>query len=332
MPSKTAVCCSLFCAFGLSGHCLYNCGRSKSRSFLSSYERAEIEPKRSLWLSGGQKRLPGRHLLLMLTSTCAILPPCLDIGGEVVSSPSRMWMELNSYWRKIESWLNSQARDLALERLEDPFAIYLPHSLATFEVTSALLMKKIRRMKSSAPEYDGWSVKELQALPSQAWESLLCLLKSPQLGLSRSFLSLCEVSNAVPKASDIRPVDIFSVILRGLASVQMDLPYTWRCTVLHKDQCAMRHGTIQPIAKITYMTEAIAYGVRPVYPLRLGSSRLFNSVCPIVSGRIAELAGLASRDVAVILAPLLTARYIVEGCPSRAPSQPPPLGGAFLRV
>ena len=153
---------------------------------------------------------------------------------------------------------------------------------------------------------------ELQALPKNAWDSLLGILRNPLIDPSRSMLALCKrvplekTVEGIPRPWEVRPVDIFSIILRCISSVQMDQLKEWRAKILHKGRAAMRGGTLEAIARITYMTEACTYGLRPVFALSLDFSRLFNSICP----RVAHVAGMSEENVRTLLAPILSAKYI----------------------
>ena len=96
----------------------------------------------------------------------------------------------------------------------------------------------------------GWNAGELRTLPLAAWESFLKVVdgfvQQPPSGTSTLFrrIPLEKGATDVPKASDIRPVDIFSLPMRCLSSCQVASLIAWKKEVLHLGQYASKKGAV----------------------------------------------------------------------------------------
>ena len=64
---------------------------------------------------------------------------------------------------------------------------------------------------------------------------------------------------------DVRPIDLFSVILRVIASAATGLLRHWKTCVLHPGQYASRGGVVVACAKIAWATEVSMVGLSTVW-------------------------------------------------------------------
>ena len=64
----------------------------------------------------------------------------------------------------------------------------------------------------------------------------------------------------IPSVADLRPIDIFSMIWRVVASAQSAMLRVWTANVLHPMQFASRGGTLAALARIGATCEGIFWG------------------------------------------------------------------------
>ena len=151
------------------------------------------------------------------------------VDGCLVSDPEIITRELLDYWQTVESWPSIDAKNDAVFWIDDHLTVFLPCYSAQVNVTPAILADRIKRMKAhTAPGPDGWTVPELRKLPEGAWASLIHVMNEGTLGQNISMLyrrvPIEKGEKDLPKAEDLRPIDIFSVLWRVFASAQVLSP------------------------------------------------------------------------------------------------------------
>ena len=83
---------------------------------------------------------------------------------------------LTSYWQQIENLPLGHSLEGTLEILDDRYNVFLPCHHYHVEMEHRALSDHIKRMKLSAPGPDGWTKKELEVLPKEAWRDLANIL------------------------------------------------------------------------------------------------------------------------------------------------------------
>ena len=150
----------------------------------------------------------------------------------------------------------------------------------------------------SAMGVDGWSHSEVAALPQGAWEHFLRICDDNPASL---FMSLTAVYrrvpipkvDSVPSPLQIRPIDVYSVILRVHASAATTIIKPWLATVLHPGQKASRGGVVVACARIAWLTECSLVSIKRLWgELVLTLTKMFNQISPLVAAKCCLLHGI----------------------------------------
>ena len=174
--------------------------------------------------------------------------------GEDVVHPGKIEEALCQSWGEIESWDCRHLQD-ALDTLEDRYSLFMPrvdfnHTLSAHELSCAA-----KRASKSAAGVDGWTYAELAVLPEDAWKAFVSVCSENPLSL---FSSLSSVYKRVPipkKAGDveplqIRPIDVFSCLLRTHASALVLNQRRWSEKNLLKAQYASSDGVLAAVTSL----------------------------------------------------------------------------------
>ena len=107
----------------------------------------------------------------------------------------------------------------------------------------------------------GGGLKELRKLPVEAWQSLVDCVNDhgyPTSGINMLFKRVPFKKGDLdcPEASDARPIDVCSLLVRALSSVQVASLALWRKRVIHPSQFATHKGTLVACAHMGYVCEA----------------------------------------------------------------------------
>ena len=168
---------------------------------------------------------------------------------EVCVHPLRIQDVLLRSWGQIKVWAWKQLH-VALEILEDKYSFCLPRvefgcQIGAYELSCAA---KNGSDKHSALGVDGWTHAELALLPRQVWEEPVDIFASDPVSV---FNSLTGVFKRVPlpkvevcEALQVRPLDVYSAILRTHSSSLVLNLKVWACKVLSLDQYASKGGTL----------------------------------------------------------------------------------------
>ena len=166
-----------------------------------------------------------KELFQYLRNTKPARSCVIQVDGVVLTDPVLVSEQLLGTWGALEFWTH-EAYEHAMYILEDHLAAFLPRLEMRCVITAEVLHDKVKRMKKTAPGVDGWTQRELKALPRKAWENLIMAVTQPQgdLAFTLSYLfKRIPVEKGdfdVPSASDLRPIDIFSMIWRVVSSAQ----------------------------------------------------------------------------------------------------------------
>ena len=102
----------------------------------------------------------------------------------------------------------------------------------------------------------------------------------------------------------IRPIDVFSAILRVQASALVLNLKSWALKVLSPTQFASSGGTWKACAQIAWKTEKAWFGIEHAAGLTVDFEKMFNSLSPHVAAVAAGFMGLHASNVHDLLCPL----------------------------
>ena len=235
--------------------------------------------------------------------------------GRETANPLQMSCALNQYWNTFENWPDIEAESRALDALEDRWSVWLPHLPYVTELTGFHLKEQAAFQKLSASGLDGWGLRELQLLPPQAWNNLADILNTGA-GLENTLLwayrriPVEKKEQEVCDPANIRPLDIFSTLLRIQASAETGALKWWLGQVLHPSQYAYSRGTLASVARLTQISETILHRRARRFVLSLDFQKLFNTLSAVVIGRAMELMGLDASVVRRIQMPICKSKGV----------------------
>ena len=236
---------------------------------------------------------------------CVMLTP----DGECVSSPQRLGALLSEYWQTVEAWPNNLALTKALELLDDKYSLFLPREELDVRVDARTLHNHFKKASKSSPGPDGWSRKELASLPLIAWEHFMVLWNKMGQGIKRSSLfwfrrvPIEKGAEPIPSPSMFRPIDVYSTILRGVATVQVNSMRAWLGSVLFGTQYASRFGVLEAVGSLNTYAEAAYHGVASLWAISIDYKKLFNTISYVVAIEAARVMGLKLEDALQIQVP-----------------------------
>ena len=223
-----------------------------------------------------------------------------------------MYNSLQQYWGHVESWPSAQGLDVALEATEELYGMFLPHCETEISITPQKMSQAVRAMRNSSPGLDGWSVAELKALPVQAWQHLTAIMEKPTWNPNTSLLGafrrvpLQKVSG-FPRASDIRPLDIFSTLARAESSACTADILAWKKQTIHPSQHATHGGAYCAVTRLIMYSEYALRKQGPLWAISVDFSKLYNSISPVVAAKISVLMGLNPASAQRLIRPMVGA-------------------------
>ena len=246
-------------------------------------------------------------------------PPKLlvvNADSNVTNHPSRVVKALNLFWQKVETWPRNLTDDEVWEGVEDRFAIYLPHVPCWVQMTGAMLASLAKVMKKGTHGCDSWTIREIQKLPEAAWSDFLRLYTSvwprnpPELLILKRRTPIEKNRTGVPDPGQVRPIDVFSTLLRLVSTCLCALLRIWLRQVTHDSQTATHGGILHSVTALAFWTECTLNCVMPVYAVSLDLSMMFNMLSPKVAGKLAEVAGLHEDVVDLLTWPLCHSKSV----------------------
>ena len=199
--------------------------------------------------------------------------------GEVRSDPLRVQDALFSYWAELENWTGFQLR-ACLETLDDKYSFLLPHHAYQAYVQPSDLIDVAKSTRASSPGLDGWTHKEVAILPMHAWLDLMMVcLWCPEsffdsLTSVYKRVPISKVDSGVPTPDQIRPIDLFSVILRIQATALVRALKPWVMRIEYPAQHALSGGAVLACSRTAWTTECAEVGLTQIW----GLSRLCEDV------------------------------------------------------
>ena len=236
-----------------------------------------------------------------------------QVDGHILSDPNEVNMELLCACGQLESWTNG-GYEYAMHMLEDHFSLFLPRMEMQCVMNGDILCDYVKVLRKTAPGVDGWTQPELRALPREAWHSLLDCIRNPAGDLAHSLsyifkrIPLEKGQKDLPCATDLRPIDIYSMIWRLVAAAQCAMLRTWKAAVLHPTQFASRGGTLEALSRVGATCEGIFWGTSRKFGFSVDFPKLFNMIDVRVAMRASILMGLRPEDAILLADPLCRAR------------------------
>ena len=233
--------------------------------------------------------------------------------GVLTMHPTNVEAALEAFWGNLESWPTDNSLVFAIDVVEDVYSLFFPHFPFAAGVTCEDVTKQLEKKKRSASGPDGWTRRELKALPRQAIAQVLRILSTTE-GWKHSLLThfkrvpICKNPLAPPTADNFRPIDVFSHLLRLLTSAQVAALRPWLTKVLHRSQYASDRGALAAVADLNVEAECTLHGYREVWAFTADFSKLYNTQSLQVCLKVAELMGLDLSSVPLLWRPLAFAK------------------------
>ena len=238
------------------------------------------------------------------------------MDGSWTSNASELFHELNSYWSSLERWEPGQ-RDLASMILEDRYAVFLPNLSASYSLCALDLWNHVRHLGKSSPGLDGWSVDEIKSLPFSAWKALVEVWPTDPEGFSSTLISFVkrvpiEKKGVVsaPSPDQIRPIDVFSLLVRGVASVVTRGIRSLLTSVLLPSQHAVTGGAIVAASSLNLQAELVLAGSYRRFCISVDFVKLFNTIDEGLAAEAAQYMGLDSATSRLMVAPISAANIL----------------------
>ena len=243
-------------------------------------------------------------------------PLAISIHGQVTNRPDQLIAQLNDFWLSVESWPQPDTEMIVWDTIEDRFCAFLPHIPCSVTLTAPLLMNHIKYMKKGTHGCDAWSVDEIKTLPLPAWEAFVHLYNTtwptnaPELLTLKKRTPIEKVTTGVPEPNQVRPIDVFSTLLRATSSCLCAMLRTWIRQVTHKSQIATHGGILHALTEMACWTECVLNRLTPIYAFSLDLSMMFNMLSATISGSLARVAGLDDSTVCALVWPLLASKSV----------------------
>ena len=202
-----------------------------------------------------------------------------------VACPDTIDDLLNEYWLEKETWPKGLGVEQALINLEEHYATFLPSVQCDPTLLPSHVTIAIKRAKASATGLDAWSIHELKLLPDPAIQTLCHIIEEKPYEIRDSLT--CRVKR-VPIAKiaepmepgDVRPIDLYSAILRVHSSAIYSLLQPWAREVLNPCQYATTGGALSAVSRIALRTELALENMTPTLAISVDLPKC--SICYLV--------------------------------------------------
>ena len=170
-----------------------------------------------------------------------------------------------------------------------------------------------KHSRKSSPGLDAWTHEEIKTLPLAAWHHFLKVCAVDPLSLLSSISSvfkrvpISKKDSGGNEACDVRPIDIFSVLLRVYSTATVGILKNWSWNVLHPGQYASRKGVLEACAILAWVTETSFLGIRECWCLSVDFTKMFNMLSADVAVRVGTYMGLPESFVPWLLLPIANA-------------------------
>ena len=215
------------------------------------------------------------------------------------------------------------------DTFEHRYSLFMPRFEFHAEITDTLLWHTAKGVSVASPGLDAWTAQEVKLLPKQAWTQFLYMLRNQPETMKTKLVSLVkrvpiEKHDGVCAPKDVRPIDLFSVVLRVLSSATYQLLKPWTSQVLHPNQHATNQGALYVASKIAWRTEQSWAGLVPTFAIACDFTKMFNMMSVDVATLSAKMMGLSDSLADLLALPLKVCAFAwklpfcaIETTPSR---------------
>ena len=177
------------------------------------------------------------------------------------------------------------------------------------DLTTELIVDVAKHAKQSASGFDSWSIDEIKALPSAAWDLLRRIFVNCYDSMEKELVTLVkrvvlEKHDGLCSETEVRPIDIYSLLMRVISSATYRLARPWACQVLYPNQYATQGGALKAVAKLAWHTELSQCGLSNVYSVASDFSKMFNMMSVDLASASARYMGLSEQLVSLLAKPI----------------------------
>ena len=200
---------------------------------------------------------------------------------------------------------------------------FSPHVPCHYEPTAEHMFHTVKRMSEGAPGLDAWTVREAKLLPKKAWQALINLMRRwflnplgppPALPVLRKKRTPVEKNGSVdkiPLPSDIRPIDIHSVLVRAYSSALTAQLKPWLREIVHPTQVVTMSGLFTELGRLSIWTECALNKAHVICALSLDLTKMYNMVSATIAKRLAVVAGMSEITAKLLVGPVgMDGRYL----------------------
>ena len=187
----------------------------------------------------------------------------------------------------------------AIGILDDKYSFLLPHYDFVASVQPSHMVGAAKYAKPSAPGLDGWTHGELALVPESAWFDLMRVCVSTPESMLDSLtgvfrrVPLSKTQDSVPTPGELRPIDVFSAILRVRATALVNALRPWTLRIRQPAQHVFSAGVVTACSKIALATERASLGLCTLWGLSADFAKMFNTLSPHVAAAVARIMGLS---------------------------------------
>ena len=162
-----------------------------------------------------------------------------------------------SYWASLENWTRGEWESAA-DAFDEKYSFLLPYVPYEVHLRLGDLLAVAKSIRPSSPGVDGWTHRELSLLPVEAWHDLMmtCSRNPEMLFLEIDWRlqegSISKTSDRPPSADEVRPIDVFSAVLRSHATTVVNLVRPWTLQVSHKAQHVLVGGVLHACSNLAW--------------------------------------------------------------------------------
>ena len=278
--------------------CILDHVKSKQKDTLSAWIQ-----KARLWKASSKEACS----FVKNPEPCKVTVVSTPKGATV--DPAEVHKHLVEYWASIETWPEGQNAQQICDMFDDKYSMFLPRMEFHAPFTCDLLHKAAKAMGDSSPGLDAWTTREVKNLPPQAWIQFLHIILNRPHELESELITLVkrvplEKRDGLCAPADIRPIDLFSVLLRLASTATYNLVRPWSHGVLHPNQHATSQGALHAAAKIAWRSEQSWAKLLPTHVVACDFTKMFNMLSIEVATQAAVVMGLSSTLANILTLPL----------------------------
>ena len=119
---------------------------------------------------------------------------------------------------------------------------------------------------------------------------------------------LVKIKSGIPDASQIRPLDIYSVILRIMSSAYHKILRLWILDVTLPCQFAVRGGIVKALASLGGFAEQVLARRMQVWAIAIDFQKLYNTLAPTIAAQVAQHMGMSAELSNALVGPIVASK------------------------